>query len=396
MADGVKGEGSLYEYRLGYRAYITVKGKRKYFYFPGVTKKVATQKLRALLGQRDDGTLPRGKDYTLAQWMRHWLSTAKLKPAVHTNYQHNVEHYIVPQIGHLKLSELEPEDLERLYDDMLSGKLSTARLHAGDKKPTKRPLTPRAVINVHSNIRRSLTVAMQRGHVGRNVAQLVEPPQATKADTRALSVADAKAVLAQAKADRYAARWYLGLMFGLRPAEVLGLGWEHVDFTRGVVKVRRQLQRVRGSGLQIISSAKTDSGWRDIPVPPFVMAMLAETREQQMVDRIEFGNTYTEWAFDDVPAALVFTQPNGRPLDIGVDTRGWRKLLDAAGLPHERRYIGRHTAASIMIDMGEEISVVSSILGHSKTSFTYDTYVHPMEDTKRATSDRLGAFFAGS
>lgn len=395
MSRSAKGEGSLYAYREGFRAYVTVKGKRRYFYFPNVDKSEASRKLRALLNQRDDGTLPKGKDHTVAAWMRHWLKTAKLKPGVHANYLHNVEHYIIPQIGASKLRDLEPEDLENLYDAMLSGKLSKARkmMVDGREKRIKKPLSPRTVINVHSNIRRALSVAMLRGHVGRNVALLVAPPEATKADTRALSVVDAHRVLAVARDDRYAARWYLGVVFGLRPAEALGLTWDSIDVEAGVVRIRQQLQRIRGNGLQMIRSAKTDAGWRDIPIPPSLVTMLKETRAQQMIDRIEEGGDYVEWEWDGAPVALVFTQPNGRPVDIGVDTRRWKKLLASAGLAEERRYIGRHTAASVMIDMGMDVSVVSSILGHAKTSFTYDTYVHPMEDKKRAATDALGEMF---
>lgn len=396
MSRGAKGEGSLYPYRDGFRAYITVKGKRRYFYFPRVSKGEATAQLRELLNQRDDGTLPRGRDYTVAVWMRHWLQNAKLRPAVAKNYEHNVEHYIVPALGTVKLRELEPEDLERFYADMLSGRLSrsTRTTVDGKARTVKKPLAPRTIINVHSNIRRALTVAMQRGHVGRNVAQLVEPPEAPRADTKSMSVADAHRFLDVARVDRYAARWNLGVIFGMRPGEVLGLEWQHIDFDTQVIRVRQQLQRIRGSGVRIVPSAKTDAGWRDIAVPQMILDMLVENRRAQMEERLLHGPEYVEWEDDGRPSALVFTQANGRPIDTGVDTRRWKKLLDAAGLPHERRYIGRHTAASMMIHMGMAVEVVSSILGHAKTSFTYDTYVHPMQEAKRSAANMLGSAFA--
>lgn len=393
MPRKAKGEGSLYEYRDGFRAYVTINGKRKYFYFPGMNKAQASAELRQLLNQRDDGILPKGKDYTLGLWMRHWLKTAKLKPAVLTNYEFNVEHYVVPNIGNIKLRQLEPEHLENFYELLLSGKLSKARSHGGGPK-VKKPLSPRSVVNIHSNIRRALTVAMQRGHVGRNVAQLVDPPKAPKVEMRTFSATDAQAILAIAKTDRYHARWYLALVFGMRPAEVLGLTWPDIDLERGIIHVRRQLQDVRGKGTMLIESPKTSAGNRDIIIPENVVELFKKTRQQQLIDRIEHGENYVDWEFDGEPVALCFTQPNGKPLDKGVDTRVWKYMLDVAGLPHERRYIGRHTSASVMIDMGMDIAVVSSILGHSKTSFTYDTYVHPMADKKRSAAEQLGALYS--
>ena len=400
MSRAAKGEGSLYEFRKGFRAYITVRGQRKYFYFPNVTKSQASVELRALLGQRDLGTLPKGKDYTLAVWMRHWLVMAstgsktrkKLSPGTAAGYAYNVEHYIIPALGTVKLRALEPEDLEGFYEDLLSGVLS--RPHLVDGKVVKNPLAARSVRNVHSNIRRALHVAMQRGHVGRNVALLVDAPAASVGEMKRLSSTDAQLILSAASGQPREARWYLGLVFGMRPSEVLGLTWQDIDATNSHVKVRRQLQRIAGAGIQLIPSVKTDASHREIPLPKRVFTMLDATRAAQMRARVEYGDEYVEWEFDGQPVALVFTQPNGAPIDIKVDTRAWQKLLDAAGLPHERRYIGRHTAASVMVDMGMDIAVISAILGHSKTSFTYDTYVHPLEAQKRSAADLLGDMYS--
>jgi integrase len=388
----VKGEGSIYPYRAGHRAYITVRGDRKYFYYPNTTAAEATKQHRDMLTQRDDGTLPKGKNYTVAVWMRHWLKTAKLKPGVLANYTANVERYIIPRIGNIKLRELEPEHLEDLYTRMLAGELSIERIIDGQK--VKKPLSPRSVINVHSNIRRALKIAMQRGHVGRNVAALVEPPASEQADMKTLSESDAYAVLRAAEGGRNEARWWLGVVFGMRPAEVLGLTWEDIDIRNAEVKVRRQLQRIRGGGMQIIPSAKTSAGRRELDVPRRILDMLEVTRETQLLEQMNYGDSYVNFEFDNEPYALVFTQPNGSPIDIKVDTRRWHKLLDIAGLPHERRYIGRHTAASMMISMGIDVSVVAAMLGHSKTSFTYDTYVHPLKDKKRQAAKMLGNMYA--
>jgi integrase len=384
MARKAKGEGSLYPYRDGYRAAITIKGKRRYFYFANVTKAEAGRQLRERLNQRDDGTLPRGADLTLTAWMRHWVKTADLSPASRYNYERNIERYIVPTIGHIRLSDLEPEDLEGLYEQLATGALS---------RDTTTPLSPRSIRNVHANIRAALNKAVKRRHVARNVALAVELDSAASAEMKVLSAADARALMDVAMRDRLAARWFLGLGVGMRPAEVLGLAWSNVDLPNKVIRVRQQLQRVAGLGVILVPKAKTDAGRRDIQISDRVVTMLEAVRDEQMRNRVHHGTNYTEWEFDGEPAGLVFTQRNGKPIDIAVDTRNWQALLDAAGLPRERRYIARHTAASIMIDMGIDIAVVSSMLGHKKTSFTYDTYVHPLDEAKRDAADKLGALY---
>jgi integrase len=390
------GEGSVYETRGVWRAAIMVKGKRRYFTLKATNKRDALAERRDLLNKRDDGMLPKGQSYTVAQWTRHWVKTAKLSPGTRANYEHNVEHYIIPELGGIRLRDLEVEDLEVMYDRMLEGKLSTPKII--DKKKVYKPLSANTIVNVHSNIRRALNVAMTRGHVGRNVAALVEPPEVKATPAKSLSVADAREILRATENDRHKARWHLGLRFGLRPAEVLGLTWPQIDWHTNTIHVRQQLQRVRGSGMQMIDSTKTEAGGRDIVVPDDVMDMLRAERDLQNNERIMAGDTYVDWEFKEAFVPLVFTQRNGMPIDIKVDTRAWLKLLDASGLPAERRYVARHTAATIMLSkeegLGLDVTVVSATLGHAKTSFTMDTYIHPLENEKKAAARKNADFWA--
>jgi site-specific recombinase XerD len=48
----------------------------------------------------------------------------------------------------------------------------------------------------------------------------------------------------------------------------------------------------------------------------------------------------------------------------------------------------RHTFASILIAQGRDVQFVSRHLGHTKTSTTWDTYVHPLEAERHAQDAR--------
>jgi integrase len=391
-----KGEGSFFKTAAGkYRGYVTVDGKRKYF--TAATAAEAAQKLRTLTTQKERGIVATGKTPTLADWMQQWLASADLKPGTAAAYEHNLTHYIAPHIGHHRLTDLKPEHLELFYKELAAGKHSRVRMveeMIGGKKVRRKmqaPLSARTIGNVHANIRRALNVAMQRGHVYRNVALMITPPRKPKPATTSFSAADARRILEVASEDRYAARWHLALMYGLRPSEALGITWPAVDLNRKTIAVGRQLQNVRGKGLMMIDHAKTAAGDRIIHIPDLIVEQLKRTRAQQLQDRLDHDD-YVEWEYEGHPVALVFTQPNGKPLYGKLDGERWKELLDKAGLPHARRYQARHTAASLMIDMGVDVSVVASTLGHSNTSFTYDTYVHPLEQRKRDLADLMGDF----
>ena len=49
---------------------------------------------------------------------------------------------------------------------------------------------------------------------------------------------------------------------------------------------------------------------------------------------------------------LVFAGDTGRPVEPGVDSRAWHTLLEAAGVPRARLHDARHTAATVMLELG--------------------------------------------
>lgn len=73
---------------------------------------------------------------------------------------------------------------------------------------------------------------------------------------------------------------------------------------------------------------------------------------------------------------LIFPSSAGTPLTASNIRRDFRKLLKASGLPKIRFHDLRHTAASLMLNHGIPVLIVSKRLGHSKPSITIDVYGH--------------------
>jgi len=65
----------------------------------------------------------------------------------------------------------------------------------------------------------------------------------------------------------------------------------------------------------------------------------------------------------------------------------FKRTLKKAGLPDIRFHDLRHTAASLLLNNGVPVIVVSKMLGHSKPSMTLDVYGHLyMEQQSEAAS----------
>ena len=79
--------------------------------------------------------------------------------------------------------------------------------------------------------------------------------------------------------------------------------------------------------------------------------------------------------FDD----LVFANVEGKPIDPGVLSHNFARIVKRAGLENVRFHDLRHTFASLMLLRGAKPKVISEALGHSSVAFTMDVYSHIIE-----------------
>jgi integrase len=73
---------------------------------------------------------------------------------------------------------------------------------------------------------------------------------------------------------------------------------------------------------------------------------------------------------------LVFANIEGKPLDPGVLSHNFARIVKRAGLENVRFHDLRHTFASLMLLKGAKPKVISEALGHSSVAFTMDIYSH--------------------
>lgn len=379
------GESSIYRDENGrWHGYVSMgkkeNGRRDRRHVSGAKRADVVAKVRALEKKRDAGIVMEAGagSLTLGAWLDHWLATIaarRVRPRTLVGYESKAKVHIKPALGHHQLERLQPEHLEAFY---------AVKLAAG--------LAPGTVLLFHRILSRALKVAEQRGRVARNVALLVDPPQAKFQEVVPLTADEARRVLQVARRYRNAARWSVALALGLRQGEALGAKWEHVDLEAGVWRVRSQIGRIpyrhgcgdtcgqdkprrcpqRVGGLAE-GEPKTERGKRGIGLPAQLLADLRAHRQAQLAERLAAGS---EWRDTD----LVFCQPNGKPIDSKGDWRRWRDLLEEAGVRQARLHDARHTAATLLLAQGVPPRVVMEILGHSTIAVTQNIYGHVMPE----------------
>jgi integrase len=311
---------------------------------------------------------------TLAQYLTNWLQTTK--PTIEfASWERNrqyVELHIVPSLGHVRLRELTPQQVQQLYADRLSAGLSSSTVH-----------------HLHAALHKALKDAERLGLVARNVCKLVDAPRMAETEIHPLSRAQVRILLHTVFETRMEPLYVTALATGMRFSELLGLHWVDVDLDAqptAVVRVRTQLKRIQGQW--IWKEPKTKRSRRQIALPSSAADSLRRHKLQQAAERRRLG---TLWEDND----LVFCTQTGRPLMQGNVRCHLERTLKKAALPRIRFHDLRHTAATLLLSARVNPKVESEMLGHASVAITLDIYSHVLPDMQQDSAAAMGQLLYG-
>ena len=150
---------------------------------------------------------------------------------------------------------------------------------------------------------------------------------------------------------------------GLRRGELRGLTWNNINFDRKELSVVQNVVNVRGdSGYWQLTTPKTKTSKRQIPIPDILLEDLASLKEES---KKYYGFNDDWFVFGDISP-------------IHPHTLATRKNENAvkAGVKQIRIHDFRHSCASLLINNGANVVMVAKYLGHSKIDETLNTYSH--------------------
>lgn len=341
---------------------------------------------------------------TVAIFFRRWIATLKqrsdLSPRTIGNYRDRFE-AIAPLIGHIRLDRLTAAHLDEAYAGLLNGEGKASGRPRKDGTPRKAAAQSKGTVALtHAVVRAGLTQARRWKFIGENVAKDAKAPIVGKrraGKVRTFSQAEV-AALWQAATDADAAgRSYpnislavmLFLIAGLRRSELLGLGFDAIDFERGRIHIFRTVIAGLDDNPILQERTKTDESNRWISLPEAVMARLRQQRAFINEQRLAWGREYGD-------PNLVFPESGGRLMRPDTMTSYMRRLMSAAGIKggQQPTHGYRHTMASDLLAGGTDLKSVSMRLGHSDVILTANLYIHPSENEDRAAAEAMAARFS--
>lgn len=383
--------GSLYQESSGrWRFSITIgyngQGKQIRKTVSAKTKSACIRKRNKLLKDLEEGVgkPPKYVDFYKNTWHPDYSvnknpSTIKQDAALHRNY-------ILPFIGEYRLDEISTSDIRSVVD----------RAHK---------VSANVASTVYAAINRCLHRAFIEGLVNRNVCALTPAPKVKVTPRTTLTLEEVRKLISYASSGSspYGSMAIAFVTMGLRMGEMLGMEWERVDLQNGVMDVSWQLKginRLHGRDCGCPNGAKSDtcpravenfdaydeverigdsyvglvrpkseSGMRIVPIPRLLLSMLRE----------EAKTATCRW---------VWHFPNGSPLSPRGARARWYAILDGAGVRRVVPHVARHTAITMMVEMGIPSEVIMMIAGHAGANSTQH-YVHLTQGMLNSVSDKF-------
>ena len=308
---------------------------------------------------------------TLGAWLDKWLTEYKapmIRKGTADGYRRTIDNHIKLYLGDKPITQVTTADVQKMYNTLKE----SGRIRESDTMG--KMLSNSMIRSVHMLLHEAMDGAVREGLVPCNPTKGATIPKKEYKEKRVLLESQIETLVQAVDSDEIWRDFFkTELMTGMRRGEICGLRWEDFDEAAGTLHVRRSARYEHGQ--PIIGETKTNEGNRKMILPRGLTELLAECKKSSL----------TEWIF---PNPL---KPEC-PMNPQSAYRRLKKLLGDANLPDITFHELRHTFATQAASNGIDPRTLASILGHTKASFTLDTYTHITTDMQKNAAGIVGNY----
>ncbi|MFG1648498.1 tyrosine recombinase XerC [Micromonospora sp. NPDC049275] len=346
---------------------------------------------------------------TVADYLTTWLAHIDVDANTLRGYESIVRVHLTPHLGEVPLDKLRTSHIRSMFvaiehrnADIIAAKASpdpaVRRTVAG-----VRPTGPNTRQRIRACLRKAINDALaDELIVGTNPAALVKVPgeparpiiwedervQQWKAtgkvpgpvmvwtDEHVTEFLDYAAIHAP---DLFP-MWHYMAYRGPRRGEACGLRDSEVRLHRHETTINNQIATHGYTPVQ--KAPKSQAGNRDVALDTDTVTILTTYKALRAQWRLAAGDAWPT-------TGLFFVRQDGHAWHPNAVTQRFRRLVRKAGLPPIRLHDLRHSAATLALDAGVDIKVVSEQLGHSTTTLTRDTYQSVSKQLHREAADAV-------
>ena len=159
----------------------------------------------------------------------------------------------------------------------------------------------------------------------------------------------------------------LAVCTGLRISEVLALRWEHLDLSKGTLRVTQGVVHGR------IGPVKTVASEDEVPLDPALIEALRTWQDQTSAEGLIFPSSKTGGCIHASNAQKHHIKPAGEKL--GLQGCGWHTF--------------RHTYRSLLDETGAPVGVQQKLMRHSNVATTMNVYGSAALKAKAAANSKV-------
>ena len=402
-----KGEYQKADGRYMYR-YVDSKGNQRFVYSWTLTQtdrppkgkspdKCLREKERDIARDlQDEIDSFQAKKTTLNSFYESYINQKQeLKPSTRANYKYMYTRYVWDGLGKMKLSSIKYSDVKKYYNHLI---------HDIGFKPNSMEI-------IHTILHPIFATAVRDGYIRVNptdgvMADIKKSHEWEKPKRHALTIPQQEAFIEYTKRHKTYKRWMPIVTFllgtGCRVGEAVALTWKDCDFQNNIIHINhtftyRPNENTRKCEAHI-STPKTKSGEREIPMFEAVRSVLIEEYSRQMkhgfcdanvdgYDGFIFLNRYNDVLKPhDINRALdrIIQDYNTEESERAIEQNREPLLL-----PHFSAHNLRHTFCTRMCENENNIKIIQEIMGHSDITTTMDVYNEATRDKKKESFSQL-------
>lgn len=300
----------------------------------------------------------------MAEWFIENYAKNELKEITAYNYESQIKNHLLPELGNIKLKDFTP-----------------AKITAFFKTRKYSPATCRKVYVILQSI---FARAVEQGFIKETPctkAVILPKAKQPKEKKPFLNEHQAKDLLKMVEDNTQFNRIIKVLLYtGMRSGECLGLRWQDIDFENRTIHIENTLTDVGGK--HWLQPPKTKTSNRYIALSDVLADIF---KEQKKHNEEKISNLGKDYSYPE----MVFTTDKGNYVDrSGLNTQ-FRRFVKGTDFDFITLHSLRHCNATLLINSGIDLKIVSELLGHSDVSTTANVYADVLESAKARVADLI-------
>ena len=172
---------------------------------------------------------------------------------------------------------------------------------------------------------------------------------------------------------------------GMRSGECLGLQWEDIDFEQRKIHIRHNLTDVAGK--HFLTTPKSPTSVRDLYMNDNLIALLKKHKQEHRKLQMALGSSFSH-------PEMVFTSSTGNYKDRSSLNTSLKRFLKGTGFEYLTLHKLRHTNATLLLNNGIDLKIVSEHLGHADINITANTYTAVLDSSRIKTANLMEQLLA--